>query len=769
MYDTDEGDKKKKKEKKDSKKDKGYSALAGESSHDEDETNDSKSPGKGIKIKAFSKLSGKKKDKDKKTDKGEKDLKKAEKEAKEKRKSEEKERKSLEKELHITPGPSVPRPQIPFSGAHLMKSNSLNHSASVTPQSSFDAGTPVAKRSLIISGESEKESTPSKPPKEKSAAFNVFLNAPAPLLSKLKDKDSKDKESKKEHKDKGKDKEKKHKDKGDKDKSKKDREHKEKDKKDHASGMAKVKLKLMRSKNSLEDVGDVPHITSHQFPEDPDALAKEIKKYEGLLESAHTSLKSSKKISKKQEEQLWELQRTLTQLKRKLRSINALSSATAYHIHAHAHPPSAEKAPAEQTFSPPPPPPSFPVFKKCDSIDGHRVPKPTTITEPVKPVLPEVVKKVVLEKDHEAITVLPASQPIEIPKIPMPPSKNSHKLESVAVSPPTGPTLATSPQQNSVIEAVPLRTHSTNSRDIEALSPVDSEMNLSDSKPAASNYNFASPRPSIDIVAQVHRSSSAKSEEDEVCDLDADDSLVNQPNIDDESLDDRQSPISNISSHDSKDNIEAVLDDANKMIGSMHEEIMFDGPVEIPPAVESRKSVDRLKLNASSNPIIAQDDSDVELFTNDLELDPEANLPTEEPCPDPFAMPVFDTAEYLNIENEALSVFCEQLREEAYSGQTELKEMIQMSVAKPQNNVDSSESSGTTLVQKDDDFSDLLVIRTQLKSENEALWDNVNRLRLAIASCKVDEFRLVTRLKYLETKTSALSPVTITTPLQTEG
>lgn len=60
---------------------------------------------------------------------------------------------------------------------------------------------------------------------------------------------------------------------------------------------------------------DPPHITSHQFPEDPEALAKEIKKYEGLLEQAHLQLKSTKKISKKQEEQLWELQRTLTQLK----------------------------------------------------------------------------------------------------------------------------------------------------------------------------------------------------------------------------------------------------------------------------------------------------------------------------------------------------------------------------------------------------------------------------------------------------------------------
>lgn len=227
-----------------------------------------------MKIKAFSKLSGKKKEKDKKSEKSEKELKKAEKEAKEKRKSEEKERKSMEKELATaatsTPGPSAPRPQIPFSGAHLMKSNSLNHSATLTPQSSIDHGTPVKRslvNSVISSDVAAKMSTPvsSKPPKEKSAAFNVFLNAPAPLLSKLKDKD-KDKEHK--HKDKGKDKEKEHKEKKHKDKdkdkgeakSKKEKDHKEhkekeKDKKEHthASGMAKVKLKLMRSKNSLEE------------------------------------------------------------------------------------------------------------------------------------------------------------------------------------------------------------------------------------------------------------------------------------------------------------------------------------------------------------------------------------------------------------------------------------------------------------------------------------------------------------------------------------
>lgn len=67
---------------------------------------------------------------------------------------------------------------------------------------------------------------------------------------------------------------------------------------------------------------DVPHVvSSHQFPEDPEALAKEIKKYEGLLEQAHLQLKSTKKINKKQEELLWELQIRLTQLK-----VNIISS-----------------------------------------------------------------------------------------------------------------------------------------------------------------------------------------------------------------------------------------------------------------------------------------------------------------------------------------------------------------------------------------------------------------------------------------------------------
>lgn len=219
-----------------------------------------RSPGKGKKIKAFSKLSGKKKEKDKKPDKSEKDLKKAEKELKEKRKSEEKERKSMEKEqVNVTPV-SVRPPQVPFSGAHLIKTNSIsvNHSPAVlAPQASIDLGMHerrAIKAASFDIGRSS-ESTPTKPHKEKSSSFNVFLNAPAPLLSKLKDKDSskdKEKRQKKEHKDK----EKKSKDKGE-SKGSKDREQKEKEKKEkdhsHASGMAKVKLKLMRSKNSLDE------------------------------------------------------------------------------------------------------------------------------------------------------------------------------------------------------------------------------------------------------------------------------------------------------------------------------------------------------------------------------------------------------------------------------------------------------------------------------------------------------------------------------------
>lgn len=65
--------------------------------------------------------------------------------------------------------------------------------------------------------------------------------------------------------------------------------------------------------------GELHVSVSHQFPEDPDSLGKEIRKYEQLLEQTHTQMKSSKKVSKKQEakqeEQLWELQRTLTALK----------------------------------------------------------------------------------------------------------------------------------------------------------------------------------------------------------------------------------------------------------------------------------------------------------------------------------------------------------------------------------------------------------------------------------------------------------------------
>ena len=58
-----------------------------------------------------------------------------------------------------------------------------------------------------------------------------------------------------------------------------------------------------------------PVTPSHQLPEDPEVITKEIRKYESLLEATHSQFKSGKKLSKKHEEQLWELQRTLTQLK----------------------------------------------------------------------------------------------------------------------------------------------------------------------------------------------------------------------------------------------------------------------------------------------------------------------------------------------------------------------------------------------------------------------------------------------------------------------
>lgn len=71
---------------------------------------------------------------------------------------------------------------------------------------------------------------------------------------------------------------------------------------------------------NVELIKYIPPITasSPKLPETPDDIQKELRKQESLLEQIHTEMNAGF-VSKKREEQLWEVQRIITQLKRKLR------------------------------------------------------------------------------------------------------------------------------------------------------------------------------------------------------------------------------------------------------------------------------------------------------------------------------------------------------------------------------------------------------------------------------------------------------------------
>jgi RalA-binding protein 1 len=58
---------------------------------------------------------------------------------------------------------------------------------------------------------------------------------------------------------------------------------------------------------------------SLELPDSPSAIEEELKKQESLLNHLHEELMNVKDMNK--EEQLWEVQRVVTQLKRKVRSL----------------------------------------------------------------------------------------------------------------------------------------------------------------------------------------------------------------------------------------------------------------------------------------------------------------------------------------------------------------------------------------------------------------------------------------------------------------
>lgn len=74
---------------------------------------------------------------------------------------------------------------------------------------------------------------------------------------------------------------------------------------------------------SLSLIRYVPPITSNSpnLPESKNDIIKELKKQESLLTQIHAEI-SGGFVTKKREEQLWEVQRIITQLKRKLRSFD---------------------------------------------------------------------------------------------------------------------------------------------------------------------------------------------------------------------------------------------------------------------------------------------------------------------------------------------------------------------------------------------------------------------------------------------------------------
>lgn len=74
----------------------------------------------------------------------------------------------------------------------------------------------------------------------------------------------------------------------------------------------------MSNKNTFHSNRYKPPITSAStspnLPETPDEIHEELKKQESLLSQIHSEMNAGF-VSKKREEQLWEVQRIITQLK----------------------------------------------------------------------------------------------------------------------------------------------------------------------------------------------------------------------------------------------------------------------------------------------------------------------------------------------------------------------------------------------------------------------------------------------------------------------
>ncbi|CAG7821472.1 unnamed protein product [Allacma fusca] len=686
-YEEDEKSKRKK-DKKDSKKDKGYAALAGESSHDEEEL-DPKSPGKAKKIKASFKLSAKKKDK-KSVDKPDKERKNSDKE-KDKTKKLDKEKKSIDKDMSSKEDGKSDKKSLDKEKIHGEKEKDKHKDKEKkSSEKEKEKKKEEKKKKLSIGGDKETHlkssvgtSSPSHTEKEKGTlnlnqALNAFLNAPAPLLMK-----SKDKEHKKE--------------------------------KEGSSTSSKVKLKLKRSKNSLEDSqssqSDLPFTVTHQFPEDPDAIAKEIRKYEALLEQTHSHMKSSKKISKKSEEQLWELQRTLTQLKRKLRSINALSVGSPASIPTCPQP----VVSAVATTSKPDPVPPIPA-----NINNNSTVKPEEVLKKPEEILPvaAVIAKPVekfeeMKLDFTLKTVIPPP-PSEANIVQVPKSVDNEASVNGSAAPVTvTPKAEVTGTMSPLKQEFDLNTsYETNNK----ISPnVISEQ-------GSSNSNLTS---SLTPEAEVER-------------------LQVEVQIHAQNL----SPVTFEESDEEKDNIDTPDFSNNDytLSASVIKTLTFSED-EDDDVIEEITDVSSLSLRNTNieneNSFL---DENVDMTRSKIS---QATISGDI---DPFEMPIFESEEYLAIENEALIFFNEELQEEIAREETEIEELMKQLEQMSHNGVD-IDAPEIDLDLDQFEFEELVSLWQITKLENEALNEQVHHLRQMVAISKLEEFRLETRLKYLEEKT----------------
>lgn len=132
-----------------------------------------------------------------------------------------------------------------------------------------------------------------------------------------------------------------------------------------------------------------------------------------------------------------------------------------------------------------------------------------------------------------------------------------------------------------------------------------------------------------------------------------------------------------------EENINIVLDDANAMIGSMHEELEAAAFVfgqkfsKRGGAAQGQVFKEMTTMSKSEPTFETNDSSDVELIRDEDEEDELPESFMEELIPELLCLPEFETPEYLSFENEQLATFNKAIQEEIIKEETELQAVME--------------------------------------------------------------------------------------------